>query len=155
MTNTLVPNGAIKGPTRDEAEGRGRVYVHQPYPAVRYHPDGRVQHVADAAADRLLPAPWQSAPFAQKRPTAPPPPDPTPDQLKQAINELRAELGRQRDNNEALAKELEGSKAFAAERVIELMDLRAKCVPVAHEDPQPEPEADGSHRKPLKNNRKQ
>jgi hypothetical protein len=42
------------------------MYVHVPYPAVRYHVDGRVQRVEHAAADQALGDGWYDSPAAAR-----------------------------------------------------------------------------------------
>jgi len=145
MANKLVPSGAIRGASRDEAEGRGRIYVFEPYPAARYHPDGATRIVADRAADQALGAPWRSSPYPPP-PVVIPPPELTPAQLKIAVLDLRVE-------NASLADRLVKAEVLGCEQIVklaafekEIKALRAELADFkasAPEDSPAETEADG------------
>jgi hypothetical protein len=102
FNNTPIPHGA----TRIDHHAK-TPYVHQPYPSVRFHPDGTTVEVKNEEEDALLGEPWARSPFPPPPPAPKPEPPPSP----------RAAFATLRDEHEALAR-------YSAEKATEAMSLR-------------------------------
>lgn len=105
-----APHGATK---IDYRANENKPYVYQPYPGMRYHPELGSQIVRNEEQDKVLGPPWRDTPYPQK-PVAPPPPEPTFDELKaehlrliDSIGVLRLELGTLQRENEDLRKAIQ------------------------------------------------
>jgi len=111
MSITLTPRGAIKGPSRAEAEGIGRRYIHQRYPSIRHHPDGSTRTVNNIQEDGALGEPWSDVAYPPVVAAAAIP-EPT-------IAELKAMV-------DAQAKKIADLEAVCAERITEVNELRLR-----------------------------
>ena len=103
--DTPAPFGALKMPSRDQAEQGPRRF--QPYPSTRYHPDGGSAIVNDLREDGALGAPWSDKPYPPP-PAIVPPPEPTLEELKAAVAELTGK-------NAALQAENDDMRGYIAE----------------------------------------
>lgn len=105
FADTPAPHGATK-----VQYGSNQPYVHQPYPSVRFHPDGRTVTVRDEEEDRALGKPWANKPYPPV-PVVARPPEPT-------VEELKAQVA-------LLTKENADLKASLAERTQDSADQRS------------------------------
>src|SRR5882724_6964268 len=112
FADTPAPHGATKINFREQ-----KPYVFQPYPSTRYHPDGTSVIVKDEEQDAALGPPWRNSPYPQE-PKPAPPPELTLAELKTANEDLAKE-------NADLKRENEDMKAYCAERMAEIQELRS------------------------------
>lgn len=126
FTGTPAPSKATVIRHRDHKQ-----YTFQPYPSVRYHPDGSTRTVRDLAEDQALGQDWTSKPFPVA-PVAAAAPEPS-------ALELKAEVARLTAANEQLVKDHADVVAYCSERIAEIAELRAaKPKPAKAEKPKPE-----------------
>ena len=109
MTTSPQPGqGKIVIPNQDPLSPKNhRPYVHQPWPSVRYHPDGRqliVRSAEDAEARCPAADGWVKTQFPPKPKPAPP--------VEPTFAELKAALAKSQD--------------FAAEKVGEILELHQR-----------------------------
>jgi hypothetical protein len=128
FTSPLAPSRATIVKHREP-----KPYRFQPYPSVRYHPDGSTRTVQNLEEDQALGQEWTDKPF----PVAPKPP--AAPELSSA--EMKAEIARLTAANEQLVKDHADVVAYCAERMSEIAELRAaaaKPKPAKTEKPKPE-----------------
>lgn len=118
---------AIVARTRSQIENTP--YVHQSFPSVRFHADGRVVTVADQEADDLLGPDW-STKAPPPPPVVVPLPPPTVEELSAAIEMLRAsnaELKAGNDELRSLHTELRAELARATRKSKPLAPVLAEA----------------------------
>jgi hypothetical protein len=113
-------------------------HVFQSYPSVRYHPDGSTKTVNGEAEDRALESPWRDTPYPPI-PLVAPVAEPTLGELKAENLRLQDAFATLTAEHARLAKDHADVQSYCAERVAEVLELRAAASKKAKSAPSPKP----------------